>query len=249
MRLDALRSRRQGSLLVKSSAVTIVVPTYKEAESLPPLLERLGQLREQRVPNLELIVVDDNSQDGTVELFERLNLPWAELVVRTSDRGLSQSVLAGIARSSGDIVVVMDADLSHPPEVIPQMLLEIADGADFVLGSRYIMGGTTDHAWGALRWINSKVATAMARPLTQVTDPMSGFFAMPKSAIMRAKNPSPLGYKIGLELLVRCQCQDVRELPIHFSNRKLGESKLTLHQQLLYLRHIARLYRFKLFGD
>lgn len=243
-----LGSHRQSRRPVFKSTVTIVVPTYKEAESLPLLLERLGELRKQWLPELETIVVDDNSQDGTVELFDALDLPWAQLIVRTTDRGLSQSVLAGMKEARGDVLVVMDADLSHPPEVIPQMLAAIADGADFVLGSRYVLGGTTDHGWGALRWVNSQIATIMARPLTKVTDPMSGFFALPKSVLQRAENPSPLGYKIGLELLVRCKCTDVRELPIHFSNRTHGESKLTVKQQLLYLRHIGRLYRFKLLG-
>lgn len=229
-------------------AVTIIVPTFREAEALPALVERLSTLREQWLPDLELIVVDDNSQDGVEQWFKENPLPWAQLLVRTQDRGLSQSVLAGIQLATGDVFVVMDADLSHPPEVIPQMLSAIADGSDFVLGSRYMPGGTTDHSWGVLRYINSKVATVMAMPLTRITDPMSGFFALPRTAFERAVSPQPLGYKIGLELLVRCRCTDVREIPIHFSNRVHGESKLTVHQQLLYVQHIARLYRFKLFG-
>ena len=105
-----------------------------------------------------------------------------------------------------------------------------------------------DDSWGALRYINSKVATLLARPLTNVSDPMSGFFALPKSVYHRAASPAPLGYKIGLELIVRCRCTNVQELPIHFSNRVHGESKLTVHQQVLYLQHIARLYKFRLLG-
>lgn len=229
-------------------AVSIIVPTYKEAEALPILVERLAALREQWLPSLELIVVDDDSQDGTIEWFESQPHGWARLIVRKEDRGLSQSVLEGMNKAAGDVFVVMDADLSHPPEVVPQMLAAIADGSDFVLGSRYMPGGTTDHSWGFFRYINSKVATLMAMPLTRITDPMSGFFALPHTAFKRAHAPQPLGYKIGLELLVRCRCADIREIPIHFTNRIHGESKLTVHQQLLYVQHIARLYRFKLFG-
>jgi dolichol-phosphate mannosyltransferase len=130
--------------------------------------------------------------------------------------------------------------------VIVQMQQAIVAGADFVVGSRYVPGGTTADDWGLFRFLNSQVATLLARPLTKITDPMSGFFALPRPVFERALDPSPLGYKIGLELLVRCGCRDVREIPIHFANRTRGESKLTVQQQVLYLRHLARLYRFKL---
>lgn len=231
-----------------SPELSIVVPTYREAESLPDLIDRIAQLRADAHLDLELLIVDDDSRDGTNAVIAARAEPWVQLFVRTSDRGLSQAVLFGLRRAHGRSLVVMDADLSHPPEVIPVMLAELAAGADFVLGSRYVTGGTTADDWGLLRFLNSRVATFLARPLTQVSDPMSGFFALPRAVFERAVDPSPLGYKIGLELLVRCRCERVREVPIHFSNRLRGESKLTLNQQLLYLRHLARLYKFKLGG-
>lgn len=227
-------------------AVSIVVPTYREVESLPELLERVGRLRAEALPGLELIIVDDDSRDGTEELIATRDLDWVTLIVRKTDRGLSQAVLAGLAAARGETLVVMDADSSHPPEVIPDMLAAIIAGADFVLGSRYIAGGTTADDWGFFRFINSQVATLLARPLTRVSDPMSGFFALPRAVYARADRPNPLGYKIGLELLVRCDCKDVREIPIHFASRAHGQSKLTLRQQLLYVRHVARLYRYRL---
>jgi dolichol-phosphate mannosyltransferase len=226
-------------------SVSIVVPAFREAESLPTLIERVGALRERAGLALELLIVDDDSQDGTEALIAARSESWLELFVRKEDRGLSQAVLFGLARARGQTLVVMDADSSHPPEVIPQMLARLREGADFVLGSRYVAGGTTAEGWGAFRYLNSKIATYLARPLTRVTDPMSGFFALPREVFARAERPSPLGYKIGLELIVRCRCQNVQEIPIHFSNREHGESKLTVHQQLLYLRHLARLYRFR----
>jgi dolichol-phosphate mannosyltransferase len=231
--------------LAEAPRVSIVVPTFREAESLPSLIDRVALLRAEQLPSLELLIVDDDSQDGTEALMAARDEPWVQLLVRKHDRGLSQAVLFGLSRARGQQLVVMDADLSHPPEVIPIMLEAIADGADFVVGSRYVEGGTTADDWGVLRYLNSKVATLLARPLTRLTDPMSGFFALPRAVYERADHPNPLGYKIGLELVVRCRCRDVREIPIHFSNRLLGESKLTLGQQLLYLRHLARLYRFK----
>jgi dolichol-phosphate mannosyltransferase len=232
----------------QSPSLSIVVPTFREVESLPSLIERVALLRQQAQLELELLIVDDDSRDGTAALIAARSEPWLELFVRRQDRGLSQAVLFGLARARGDTLVVMDADLSHPPEVIPEMLALLRGGADFVLGSRYVQGGTTAEGWGLFRFVNSKIATYLARPLTSVSDPMSGFFALPRSVFARAEKPSPLGYKIGLELLVRCRCRHVREVPIHFSNREHGESKLTVHQQLLYLRHLARLYRFR-FGS
>ncbi|MEO8184263.1 MAG: polyprenol monophosphomannose synthase [Deltaproteobacteria bacterium] len=229
----------------QTPSVSIVVPTFREADSLPALIERVARLRQQTGLALELLIIDDDSQDGTEALIAARSEPWLELFVRKQDRGLSQAVLFGLAQARGQTLVVMDADSSHPPEVIPQMLATLQGGADFVLGSRYVLGGTTAAGWGLFRYLNSKIATMLARPLTSVTDPMSGFFALSRAVFARAESPSPLGYKIGLELIVRCRCQNVREIPIHFSNREHGESKLTVHQQLLYLRHLARLYRFR----
>ncbi len=231
--------------MAQPPSISIVVPTFREAESLPSLIERVALLRERSNLELELLIVDDDSRDGTEALMAARSEPWLQLFVRREDRGLSQAVLFGLARARGETLVVMDADLSHPPEVIPDMLAALRAGADFVLGSRYVSGGTTAEGWGLFRYLNSKVATYLARPLTSVSDPMSGFFALPRSVFARAESPSPLGYKIGLELLVRCRCRNVREVPIHFANREHGESKLTLQQQMLYLRHLARLYRFR----
>jgi dolichol-phosphate mannosyltransferase len=231
---------------VNVPSVSIVVPTFREVEALPELIERVGALRSASSSILELLIVDDDSRDGTEELIRSRPESWVRLIVRKEDRGLSQAVLEGLRQARGDVLVVMDADLSHPPEVIPQMQDTLARGAEFVVGSRYIEGGTTADSWGLFRFINSRIATYLARPLTDITDPMSGFFALPRRVFERIESPNPLGYKIGLELIVRCRCQDVREIPIHFANRKHGESKLTLHQQFLYVRHLGRLYRYKL---
>jgi dolichol-phosphate mannosyltransferase len=139
----------------------------------------------------------------------------------------------------------MDADLSHPPAKIPDLLAALQAGAEMAVGSRFAAGGTTDDAWGLFRWLNSRIATALARPLTPIADPMSGFFALRRSTFLAGRELNPVGYKIGLELLVKCRCQLVAEIPIHFTDRVLGESKLTLKEQLRYLQHLRRLYIFK----
>jgi len=139
----------------------------------------------------------------------------------------------------------MDADLSHPPHVIVHMLAKLEEGADFVVGSRYAFGGSTSDDWGFLRWLNSRVATVLARPLTTVSDPMAGFFAVRRTTFESGAAFAPVGYKIGLELIVKCGCERVVEVPIHFEDRQFGKSKLTLRQQMLYIKHLRRLYVFK----
>jgi dolichol-phosphate mannosyltransferase len=116
---------------------------------------------------------------------------------------------------------------------------------DFVIGSRYVAGGGTDAQWGVLRWINSKIATFLARPFTSVKDPMAGFFCLRRDVYEKAAQLNPVGYKIGLELLVKCGCSVIREIPIYFAERQFGESKLNLSEQIKYLRHLKRLLDFK----
>jgi dolichol-phosphate mannosyltransferase len=224
--------------------LTIVVPTYKEVDSLPALLDRIDALRPQ-LPPLELLIMDDDSNDGTEALIAERAQPWVTLVVRKADRGLSAAVLDGFGRARGDLLVCMDADLSHPPERIAALLEKLGSGFDFVVGSRYLEGGSTADDWGFLRWLNSRVATFLARPFTHISDPMSGFFALRRATFLEAAELNPVGYKIALELIVKARCQRVGEVPIHFAQRAFGESKLTLRQQLLYLRHLRRLSIFK----
>ncbi len=225
-------------------SVTVVLPTYQEFESLPSLIEAIMEVRSNALQDLQLIIVDDDSDDGTEKLIARLNHDWIRLIVRKEDRGLSSAVIRGVEESNSDFCVVMDADGSHPASAIPAMIQAIQDGADFAVGSRYIKGGSTEDGWGALRWLNSKIATIMARPFTKVLDPMSGFLAFRKSTFNNADELNPVGYKIGLELIVKCGCKNVTEVPIHFSTRQLGQSKLTLGVQVEYLQHVIRLLRY-----
>jgi len=233
--------------MTSTPSVSVIVPTYKEAQSLPSLLSRLAGVRDA-ISDLEVIIVDDDSQDGTDDAIAALELDWVRLIVRTEDRGLSSAVLHGLREARGDVLIVMDADLSHPPEAVEAFVSALRGDADFALGSRYVAGGSTEDGWGVLRWINSKIATWMARPFTNAKDPMSGFIGLRRETWAQAVDLDPVGYKIGLELIVKCRCTHVREVPIHFSTRQLGESKLTLRVQLEYLQHIVRLMRWKFPG-
>jgi dolichol-phosphate mannosyltransferase len=147
----------------RATRVTVIVPTYKEVENLPHLIDRLGKVRQDSGIELDVLIMDDNSGDGSAELIAARPETWVQIVVRTTDRGLSPSVIDGLRLATGDVLVCMDADLSHPPEAIPKMLRKLEEGADFVIGSRYVDGGSTSDDWGFVRWLNSRVATVLAR--------------------------------------------------------------------------------------
>ncbi len=225
--------------------ISIVVPTYEERENLPHLVERLRELKDDHGLELQVLIMDDDSRDGSRAWVEKEAPDWVEIHVRSSNRGLSPSVVDGLKLAKHPVLVVMDADLSHPPDRIPDMILALQAGQQLVIGSRYVPGGSTDDDWGFFRWLNSQVATWLARPFTKVKDPMAGFFALRKADFESAKELNPIGYKIGLELIVKADLENVGEVPIHFSDRVHGESKLTLKEQLNYLVHLNRLYLFK----
>ena len=232
----------------KQYSVSVVVPTYHEVQNLRPLVMRISSTIANARRPYEIIIVDDDSGDGTDEVVRELKdrgYP-IRLITRIGERGLSSAVIRGFSEANGETLVCMDADLSHPPEAIPTMLDCLDEpGVDLVLGSRYVLGGSTDEQWGVLRWINSKIATALARPLTSVKDPMSGFFSIPRTVYESAAPLDPVGYKIAVELIVKCNCSEIREIPIHFTKRRFGKSKLSLRERLNYLRHLNRLLRYK----
>jgi dolichol-phosphate mannosyltransferase len=224
--------------------VSVIVPSLRERASLAVLLPRLFKVLEEANLRAEVVIVDDHSGDGTDLLCAELATQHSvRLVTRRGERGLATAVLRGLAESTGEICAVMDADGSHPPEIIPA-LVDAARSpfCDVAIGSRYVRGGSTDENWGFFRRANSRVATLLARGLTRAADPMAGFFAIKRSQLRRAKTLSPVGYKILLEVIVRCDCRRVVEVPIYFKDRTLGDSKMSFTQQWHYLKHLARLY-------
>ncbi len=231
-----------------AASISVVVPTYREADNLPRLIPQVAEHLTGRAGRFEILVVDDDSQDGTAEVCAELAAQHPlRLITRTDERDLATAVLRGFAEATGDILLVMDADLSHPPAVVPEMVTALEnDAGDFVIGSRYVPGGSTDEGRGLLRWLNSRVATLLARPLTSAKDPMSGFFALRRATFEKAQALAPVGYKIGLELIVRCDCKRIVEIPIHFSRREFGKSKLDLRTRLQYVRHLGRLYAYRI---
>ena len=227
--------------------VSVVIPAYREASNLVVLIPQIAEVLAAAGLHGEIIVVDDDSRDGTMAVCAELSRTAPlRLITRTDERGLATAVVCGLRAARGDVLLVMDADLSRPPEAIPALAVECRKpSVDFVIGSRYASGGSVDQTWSKFRRWNSTIATLLARGLTDASDPMAGFFAIRRATLARGAELRPLGYKIGLELIVRCGCQAVREIPIAFQDRLHGESKLSLAQQWLYVRHLGRLYGVK----
>jgi len=234
---------------IRPPQVSIVVPTFREAANLPTLCERLFATLAARDIDAELIIVDDNSEDGTIEAVAELALSYPiRIIVREHERGLSSAVVTGFNTARAPLLVCMDADLSHPPERVPDLLAPVAAGeVDFCVGSRYVEGAGIEESWGMLRALNSNIATWLARPLTNLRDPMAGFFCTSASTFQAAceNGLAPLGYKIGLEIAVRGSVQRTREVAIHFNDRHAGTSKLGLRQQIEYIVQLILLYAYR----
>ena len=221
-----------------------MVPTYNERDNIKTLAERVFKTAKAGRLDLELVVVDDNSPDGTAEAARKLAAKYPiKVVCRKSGRGLSSAVLEGFRHSEAEILGVMDADLSHPPEKIPE-LVRALEKADFAVGSRRMAGGGVEK-WPLHRRIVSAGAALLARPLAKVSDPMSGFFFLRRS-VVEGKQFNPVGYKIMLEILVKAKVKKLAEVPFVFTDRARGESKLGFKVYADYLRHLASLYWHKI---
>jgi dolichol-phosphate mannosyltransferase len=211
----------------------IIVPTLEEVDNIVPLVE---QIEQTNVPFSEIIFVDDGSTDGTREKIRALTAQHrVRLIERDGpERGLAGAILAGARDSTADFFVVMDADLSHPPEKIAALLQPILmNEADLVVGSRYISGGATP-GWPVWRRFLSRVASGVAYPLTGVHDSMGGFFAVRRECLLRFAKQAA-GFKIVFETMVRGRkTLRVREVPIVFRDRQRGASKMSLAQAIRF---------------
>jgi dolichol-phosphate mannosyltransferase len=224
--------------------ISIIVPTLNEAKSIAVLAQEIAvALRRE---DYELIVVDDDSPDLTWEIAGGLRERCRVKVLRRVGKtGLASAVVDGFKAARGDIIGVMDADLSHPPAALPALLAAIRQGgADLAIASRLVPGGGTE-GWPRTRKLTSRIATLLARPLTRVRDPLSGCFFFRREVIAGVAL-KPRGYKIGLEILVKGNARSIVEVPIIFRDRTVGMSKLSMKQNLEYLVQLADLLLFKL---
>jgi dolichol-phosphate mannosyltransferase len=226
-------------------ALSLIAPTYNERDRLAELARAVFDAYHAAGIPGELVVVDDNSPDGTGALADDLAAEYPVRVVhRAGKLGLGTAVVEGFNAATAPVVGVIDADLSHPPELIPRMFAVMRQhAADVVIGSRYIEGGGTRN-WELSRLVMSKFACLLARRLTPVRDATSGLFLI-RRELARAVTISAGGFKICLELLIRSQPSRVIEVPYVFVGRTAGESKMNLKEVTGYLRQLRDLHRFK----
>lgn len=267
--LDGAREQKKVSSYVTESSIklrerfSIIIPTYNEAKNITLLLDNIRQ----NIPNdtsVEVVIVDDDSPDGTGQIVEsymnpsnvnynsnnvstQLNLKVIHRKKDKGDKGVIPAILEGVKHSQGDIIVVMDADLSHPPELIPRIIDEFRGNPNsIIIASRYIRGGSI-MGWPLRRKIISWGAVTLARyglRIRNIRDPMSGYFAVPRK-IFDDISFGTGGYKILLEILVKEQADTKRkEIPYSFKERKLGKSKLGIKVIIQYLLAIWQLYRY-----
>ena len=234
----------------RSAQVSIIIPTYNESQNIIQILKSIGESIPKNI-FAQAIVVDDNSPDGTGKIVEdylknvkKMAGYTIDIIHRKAKSGLGTAVLRGIQHAKGDTIVVMDSDLSHPPQVIPKMLDAFKQSqCDIVVASRYVRGGAIK-GWSIKRKLVSKIATLIAKKGLGVNtkDPMSGFFAFKKNLI-NGLNLEAIGYKILLEILVKARGVGVTEIPYTFEDRKYGSSKLSGSTILDYVKSVWHLYR------
>lgn len=231
--------------------ISLVVPTYNERANIARLVHRTGAALAATREPFELIIVDDNSPDGTADEVRRLQAShlWLQIVVRLDQRDLSTAVLAGWHVARGDLLGCMDGDLQHPPERLAELVQRIRDGdGEIVIASRYVAQGSVSE-WKFHRRIISSAATLLTRialpsKIRNVRDPMSGFFVLRRS-VVEGVDLRPLGYKILLEVLARGRYTRATEVAYTFEERVEGGSKIGGKQVWQFLIHLLRL-RFSL---
>ncbi len=228
---------------------SIVIPTYNEAGGIERLIEAVDAVFKQNALDGEMVVVDDNSPDGTGAIVDRLSERYpVRCLHRPGKLGLSSGVIDGwkFARPESEALGAMDADFSHDPRVITQMVRALENGYDLAIGSRYVPGGGIEN-WPWRRKVTSLVAIALAKPLTPIRDITSGFFMVRRSAL-EGVELDPIGFKIGLEVIAKARYRKAIEVPYVFTDRVAGSSKLNQGEILNYLRQLGRIYRAKLTG-
>jgi len=232
---------------ITSDKLGLVIPTLNEAGNIPILIDRVRASLDPIDSNFELIVVDDNSRDGTQDIVNELAKadPRIKLFVRMNERGLAGAVIHGWANSDAGILGVIDADLQHPPELLPSLLRAVRSGHDIAIGSRYVNGhGDSTAGWNPARRFASSMATwvtfPLQRPGIRVKDPMSGFFMVRRECINGIRL-HPEGFKILLEILVRGRVRSAFEVPYRFGLRHAGKSKANVKVALDFATLLGRL--------
>jgi dolichol-phosphate mannosyltransferase len=223
--------------------LSIIIPTFNEKNNVSTLATKIRTLLQEQKCMYEILFVDD-SVDDTPIILEQLSCEFNEVrfIHRHNERGLASAVVNGFEHSQGSYIIVMDADLQHPPELIPLILKRLVQ-ADIVIPSRFVPGGS-DGGLTLFRKFISAAARGIGcisiKKLRCISDTTSGYFGCKRSVINQV-HLYPIGWKILMEILVRGNYQTVHEIPYSFALREAGQSKMNLAEQWNYLRHITRL--------
>src|ERR1700737_3056300 len=220
--------------------LSVISPTLNEAENVPRLVQQL----EQALGGIdfEILIVDDDSADLTWSIAKKISStnPRVRAIRRMRNPGLSVAVIDGFSAATGDVVACIDADLQHDASILPKMLSELLKGADVVVGSRHVDGGSTGQ-WNLSRRLQTWIAPKMAQFLLgfKLKDPMSGYFLFWGKNFAQVKEQlDAKGFKILLEILARLQGLKIKEVPYTFLPRTHGQSKLSSKVILLYVQQL-----------
>jgi len=226
---------------------SIIVPTYNEAENLEAAVGRILDISSSSGIDIEVVIVDDDSKDGTGRIADDLSDRFpgrVKVLHRKTKRGLSSAIMDGFKAAANDLVGVTDADMSHELEKAPEMIKAVSSGrAQLCIGSRYMPSGGTRN-WNSRRKAISRGAILLARPLTRINDPVSGYFFLDRRTL-EGLDMDLMGYKLLLEIIVKGKHRKVQEIPYVFINRKMGKSKLGSLEIYYYLKSLARLYLYR----
>lgn len=224
--------------------LSLIIPTYNEAENIGAIISRIKSVLEPFQVSYEIIVVDDSSRDDTVSIASGALADKGFVITRGGkQRCLASSVIEGINQSKAEFIVLMDADASHPPELLPEIISKIRDGYDLIVPSRYAKGGGFAD-FPLSRRIISSAACIVGRLITKIKDNTSGYFCIKKSAL-EGVNFTCRGFKIGLEVFVKAHYKRAIEIPYVFYNRTRGKSKLRAMPILQYFQQVFSLLFYK----
>ena len=228
--------------MTQDPAVSVVIPTYNEAGGIEHLIAALSDVFSKAGISAEIVIVDDNSPDGTGALVDSLASRYrVRCVHRAGKLGLASAVIDGWATCTTPIIGVMDADFSHDPQIIPAMISAIQSGeCELAIGSRYIPGGGITN-WPWRRRVTSRVAIMLATPLTNVKDITSGYLFC-KRSVIDGVQLDPIGFKIGLEVIMKGKYRNAKEVPYVFTDRRVGSSKLNSGEIVNYLKQLVKIY-------
>lgn len=232
----------------QTESISILIPTFNEAENISDVLGRCITVLDNLNTKYEILVIDDASWDNTAEIAQKALGQKGRVIRRMAKkRSLSLSVFDGIKQAEGDVIIVMDGDGSHPPELIPPFMQELHQGYDLIVASRYVKGGGTEN-FPLMRKTISQIACFLGRLVTNIKDNASGFFCVRRRALENIEL-APCGFKIGLEIFVKANFENFKEIPYIFVNRKKGKSKFSLMPVIQYLYQIFTLLIYKSLQD